>query len=161
MINCTIMFCDTLWCFIVLIYTFLTQMTLFEHRHVSFRLFGEVVTWQVIFVLKPLHPPPPPLCSPLSLFMQMNPLQTDSGFHYANSFPIKTLSKQIFSEQQKEEVVTGPRRVNSVRGWTSSMNVCIVLCGQGDLCKHTALPSWSSPALIRRTHARVFASISI
>lgn len=45
----------------------------------------------------------------------MIPLQTHSGFHYVNSFPIKTLSKQIFREQQKEEVVNGPRRENS--GW--------------------------------------------
>lgn len=91
---------------------------------------------------------PPPSAttsfSPQSLFMQMICLQKDSGFHYANSIPIKTLSKQIFREQQKEEVVTGPRRVNSVWGWTSSVNVCIVLCGQGDLCKHTALPPESS-----------------
>lgn len=37
-------------------------------------------------------------------------LQTDSGFHYANSFPIKMLSKQIFRELQKKEVANKRRK---------------------------------------------------
>lgn len=36
--------------------------------------------------------------------------QTDSGFHYVNSFPIKMLSKQIFREVQKKEVANKRRK---------------------------------------------------
>lgn len=118
-----------------------------------------------------------------------HPLQTDSGFHYVNSFPIKMLSKQIFREQQKEEVASGLKRgkpfclkaasaehVGEDGGvcpcspyaqglsLTSTVNVCFVLCQQGDLCERSVrcalvfFPSW---ALIRCTYACVFATISI
>lgn len=63
----------------------------------------------MIFVLNCPPLPPTSLFPPESVHANY-PLQTDSGFHYVNSFPIKTLSKQIFREQQKEEVVSGLKR---------------------------------------------------
>lgn len=92
--------------------------------------------------------PPLPSLFPQSLFMQIMPLQTDSGLYYVNPFPIKTLSKQIFRKQQKEEVVNGPQERKFSLWWTSSTNVCVVLCWQGDLCKQhrnsTPLWRWSA-----------------
>lgn len=63
----------------------------------------------MIFVLNCPPLPPTSLFPPESVHANY-PLQTDSGFHYVNSFPIKTLSKQIFREQQKEKVASGLKR---------------------------------------------------
>lgn len=81
------------------------------------------------FELPPLSSAPHPFV-PQSPFMQIFPLQTDSGFHYVNSLPVQMLSKQIFSRVlQKEEVVNNMRSRNQLSalivGRTASREGCV------------------------------------
>ncbi len=84
-------------------------------------------------------------------------LQTDSGFGYANSFPIKMLSKQIFRELQKEEAFSKPNKrtslsnvfsLNRSEDWEQE-RVCHTQCAKYPVAVGGSPPNWCSSVVLK------------